>query len=606
MPNPILEYSTYKASTVVGEVAVEGFEYPNGKKVPKEGAPLQELMARLGYTGKRDVYDENDQVTGTEDLETTGAQRLYTLGEDGQLKPYAFENWAEAVRFIDAGNVIMAPEESTGKMFCMSAQANEDGGFDYFAMNEENLRAARAAQEKLPPRPTRLQRVGDFFMKLFGSRNQACKAYDDAQPARDAFSPVDKVGAAMAAKERTEAQYVDAVRVAKEQEAARQQRKREAEREAERKAAQKREAEREAEVKAAREEDQAAAEKNLKELPHICDYSGVLEYEEKCLRPLCPDKIRDWQFKLYGRVVAAAYLMAEKKDLTMEQLLDVAAGKPAGMSEAESKRVQDEINTHMEEMKQRFPDECYDIASQRMSELFLQCGDYNTPTAMIMAAAISNGLLYASNSRSADPPLVKNAKAIAKIVEYAEAGQQCVEVLAHPASYVPKNEITPPLPVLFGGTGYRTDSRIYTPFDFYNPQYVCRGLLAKEALREFAEKPAEERLKESIGPKDSPAYVNYQIRITSPLHRYAYEYGRGTPEYQECCDYKDPKKSVENTLKNLKGGIKSPMMQGLVNTAKKSWSKEDKVMATAISARLNRSQPIREQPQKKASNAIVK
>ena len=595
MPNPILEYSTYKASTVVGEVAVEGFEYPNEKKVPKEGAPLQELMARLGYTGKRDVYDENDQVTGTEDLEATGAQRLYTLGEDGQLKPYAFENWAEAVRFMDAGNVLMVPEESTGKMFCMSAQANEDGGFDYFAMNEENLRAARAAQEKLPPRPTRLQRVGDFFMKLFGSRNQACKAYDDAQPAREALAPVDKVGAAMAAKERTEAQHVDAVRVAKEQEAARQQRKREAERKAE--------------VKAAREADQAAAEKNLKELPHICDYSAMLEYEEEYLRPLCPDIAQDEQYKLYGRVVAAAYVMAEKKDLTMEQLLDVAAGKPAGMSEEESKRVQDEINTHMEEMKQRFPDECYDIASQRMSELFLQCGDYNTPTAMIMAAAISRGLLYAKNYRHEDTPLVKNAKAIADIVEYAEAGQQCVEVLAHPASYVPKDEITPPLPVLFGGTGYRTNTVIYTPFDFYNPQYVCRGLLAKEALREFAEKPAEVRLKESIGPVDSPTYVNYERTISSPLHRYGYQYGSDTPEYQECCDDKNPKKSLENTLKNLKGGMKSPMMQGLVNTAQKEISiflEEDKAMANALSERLNRSQPKREQPQKKASNAIVK
>ena len=595
MPNPILEYSTYKASTVVGEVAVEGFEYPNEKKVPKEGAPLQELMARLGYTGKRDVYDENDQVTGTEDLEVTGAQRLYTLGEDGQLKPYAFENWAEAVRFMDAGNVLMVPEESTGKMFCMSAQANEDGGFDYFAMNEENLRAARAAQEKLPPRPTRLQRVGDFFMKLFGSRNQACKAYDDAQPAREALAPVDKVGAVMAAKERTETQYVDAVRVAKEQEAARQQRKREAERKAE--------------VKAAREADQAAAEKNLKELPHICDYSAMLEYEEKNLRPLCPDIAQDEQYQLYGRVVAAAYVMAEKKDLTMEQLLDVAAGKPAGMSEEESKRVQDKINTHMEEMKQRFPDECYDIASQRMSELFLQCGDYNTPTAMIMAAAISSGLLYAKNYGHEDTPLVKNAKAIADIVEYAEAGQQCVEVLAHPASYVPKDEITPPLPVLFGGTGYRTNTVIYTPFDFYNPQYVCRGLLAKEALREFAEKPAEVRLKESIGPVDSPTYVNYERTISSPLHRYGYQYGSDTPEYQECCDDKNPKKSLENTLKNLKGGMESPMMKGLVNTAQKEISlffEEEKAMANALSERLNRSQPKREQPQKKASNAIVK
>lgn len=588
MPNPILEYSTYKASTVVGEVAVEGFEYPNGKKVPKEGAPLQELMAQLGYTGKRNVYDENDQVTGTEDLEATGAQRLYTLGEDGQLKPYAFENWAEAVRFMDAGNVIMAPEESTGKMFCMSAQANEDGGFDYFAMNEENLRAARAAQEKLPPRPTRLQRVGDFFMKLFGSRNQACKAYDDAQPAREALAPVDKVGAVMAAKERTETQYVDDARVAKEKEAARK---------------------RKAEVKAAREADQAAAEKNLKELPHICDYSAMLEYEEKYLRPLCPDIAQDEQYKLYGRVVAAAYVMAEKKDLTMEQLLDVAAGKPAGMSEEESKRVQDEINMHRKDMKNRFPDRCYDIASQRMSELFLQCGDYNTPTAMIMAAAISSGLLYAKNYENEDTPLVKNAKAIADIVEYAEVGQQCVEVLAHPASYVPKDEITPPLPVLFGGTGYRTNTVIYTPFDFYNPQYVCRGLLAKEALREFAEKPAEERLKESIGPVDSPTYVNYARTLSSPLYNYGHQYGSDTPEYQECCDDKNPKKSLENTLKNLKGGMKSPMMKGLVNTAQKEISiflEEDKAMANALSERLNRGQPKREQPQKKASNAIVK
>ena len=589
MPNPILDHATYNASTAIipGMVAA----------VTNEGAPLQRLMAHLGYTGKRDIYGENDQVTGAEDLEATGFQRLYTLGNDGQLKPYTPASWAEAVQFMDAGNVLMVPEESTGKMFCLGAQANEDGGFDYFAMNEENLRAARAAQEKLPPRPTRLQRVGDFFMKLFGSRNQACKAYDDAQPARDAFSPVDKVGAAMAAKERTEAQYVDAVRVAKEQEAARQQRQQ-----------RKREAERKAEVKAAREADQAAAEKNLKELPHICDYSAMLEYEEKYLRPLCPDIAQDEQYKLYGRVVAAAYVMAEKKDLTMEQLLDVAAGKPAGMSEKESKRVQDEINTHMEEMKQR-PDRCYDIASQRMSELFLQCGDYNTPTAMIMAAAISSGLLYAKNYRHEDTPLVKNAKAIADIVQYAEVGQQCVEVLAHPASYVPKDEITPPLPVLFGGTGYRTNTIIYTPFDFYNPQYVCRGLLAKEFLREFAEKPAEERLKESIGPVDSPTYVNYKRTISSPLHNYGHRYGSDTPEYQECCDDKNPKKCLENTLKNLKGGMKSPMMKGLVNNAQKEISiflEEDKAMANALSERLNRSQPKREQPQKKASNAIVK
>ena len=52
MPNPILEYSTYKASTVVGEVAVEGFEYPNGKKVPKEGAPPARTDGPAGLYGQ--------------------------------------------------------------------------------------------------------------------------------------------------------------------------------------------------------------------------------------------------------------------------------------------------------------------------------------------------------------------------------------------------------------------------------------------------------------------------------------------------------------------------------------------------------------------------
>ena len=55
--------------------------------------------------------------------------------------------------------------------------------------------------------------------------------------------------------------------------------------------------------------------------------------------------------------------------------------------------------------------------------------------------------------------------------------------------------------------------------------------------------------------------------------------------------------------------MESPMMKGLVNTAQKEISiflEEDKAMANALSERLNRSQPKREQPQKKASNAIVK
>ena len=77
--------------------------------------PLQRLMAHLGYTGKRDIYGENDQVTGAEDLEATGFQRLYTLGNDGQLKPYTPASWAEAVQFMDAGNVLMVPEESPAR-----------------------------------------------------------------------------------------------------------------------------------------------------------------------------------------------------------------------------------------------------------------------------------------------------------------------------------------------------------------------------------------------------------------------------------------------------------------------------------------------------------
>ena len=603
MPNPILEYSTYKASTVVGEVAVEGFEYPNGKKVPKEGAPLQELMARLGYTGKRDVYDENDQVTGTEGLEATGAQRLYTLGEDGQLQPYAFENWAEAVRFMDAGNVLMVPEESTGKMFCMSAQANEDGGFDYFAMNEENLRAARAAQEKLPPRPTRLQRVGDFFMKLFGSRNQACKAYDDAQPAREALAPVDKVGAVMAAKERTETQYVDDARVAKEKEAARK---------------------RKAEVKAAREADQAAAEKNLKELPHICDYSAMLEYEEKCLRSLCPDIAQDEQYKLYGRVVAAAYVMAEKKDLTIEQLMDVAAGKPAGMGPEEAALCQQKIDGLTDQIQSKtLPPEVYETASRRMSEMFLQCGDYLKPASITMALTLDKGLNYTCNRCKPAPRahlyrkdlLVDNARSIASLVEDAVAGQQCLEKLAFPSTYQPINDDTPTMTPLFTLKYYgdpkdpNVSAKMTTPHDLYRPEYACMGMVAKATLEMLAEKPAAERLGESTALNGSEESVFYEKTYDDVVWRYGGWYN-DTPVFKESRTG-DPEKDMAATLKNLKGGMNSPMMRALLDAASKGTyalgsTVENRNLANTLSERLNRGQPKREQPQKKASNAIVK
>ena len=613
MPNPILEYSTYKASTVVGEVAVEGFEYPNGKKVPKEGAPLQELMARLGYTGKRDVYDENDQVTGTEDLETTGAQRLYTLGEDGQLKPYAFENWAEAVRFMDAGNVLMVPEESTGKMFCMSAQANEDGGFDYFAMNEENLRAARAAQEKLPPRPTRLQRVGDFFMKLFGSRNQACKAYDDAQPAREALAPVDKVGAVMAAKERTETQYVDDARVAKEKEAARQQRKREAEREAERKAAREK----------AQKRDRAIAMENWKDMPRICEYAGVLNYVNNELKSAYHGKASEMG-QLYSRVIAAAYVMAEKKDLTIEQLMDVAARKPAGMGPEEAALCQQKIDGLTDQIQSKtLPPEVYETASRRMSEMFLQCGDYLKPASITMALTLDKGLNYTCNRCKPAPRahlyrkdlLVDNARSIASLVEDAVAGQQCLEKLAFPSTYQPINDDTPTMTPLFTLKYYgdpkdpNVSAKMTTPHDLYRPEYACMGMVAKATLEMLAEKPAAERLGESTALKGSEEGVFYEKTYDDVVWRYGGWYN-DTPVFKESRTG-DPEKDMAATLKNLKGGMNSPMMRALLDAASKGTyalgsTVENRNLANTLSERLNRGQPKREQPQKKASNAIVK
>ena len=65
------------------------------------------------------------------------------------------------------------------------------------------------------------------------------------------------------------------------------------------------------------------------------------------------------------------------------------------------------------------------------------------------------------------------------------------------------------------------------------------------------------------------------------------------------------------TLKNLKGGMNSPMMRALLDAASKGTyalgsTVENRNLANTLSERLNRGQPKREQPQKKASNAIVK
>ena len=600
MPNPILDHATYNASTAIvpGMVAA----------VTNEGAPIQSLMAHLGYTGKRDVYGEDDQVIGAEDLEAVGLQRLYTLGDDGQLRHYTPESWDEVVQFMYEGHFIMVPEESTGKMFCLVSQVNEYDGFDYFAMNEEDLRSARAAQEKLPPRPTRLQRVGDFFMKLFGSRNQACKAYDDAQPAREALSPVDKVGAAMAAKERTEAQYVDAARVAREKEAARQQRKREAERKAARETAQKR--------------DQAIGMENWKNMPRICEYAGVLNYANNELKSAYHGKASKMG-QLYSRVVAAAYVMAEKKDLTIEQLMDVAAGKPAGMGPEEAKLCQQKINDLTDQIQSKtLPLEVFETAQRRMSEMYLQCEDYLTPASMAMALTLDKGLDYTRYcckpyprlSSEHEDRLVHNAEDIASLVEYAVAGQQCLEKLAFPSTYQPVNEDTPTMTPLFTLGVYGNpkasfvSDRITTPHDFYRPEYACMGMAAKATLEMLAEKPAAERLGESTAPKDSPESVVYEKIYDDVVWHYGRLYD--TPVFKESRTG-DPEKDMTATLKNLKGGLNGPMMRSLLDVTSKGTDArknvvEDKALSNALSERLNRSQPKREQPQKKASNAIVK
>ena len=76
--------------------------------------------------------------------------------------------------------------------------------------------------------------------------------------------------------------------------------------------------------------------------------------------------------QLYSRVIAAAYVMAEKKDLTIEQLMDVAAGKPAGMGPEEAALCQQKIDGLTDQIQSKtLPPEVYETASRRMSEMFL-------------------------------------------------------------------------------------------------------------------------------------------------------------------------------------------------------------------------------------------
>ena len=51
-------------------------------------------------------------------------------------------------------------------------------------------------------------------------------------------------------------------------------------------------------------------------MPRICEYAGVLNYVNNELKSAYHGKASEMG-QLYSRVIAAAYVMAEKKDLTI-------------------------------------------------------------------------------------------------------------------------------------------------------------------------------------------------------------------------------------------------------------------------------------------------
>ena len=127
-------------------------------------------------------------------------------------------------------------------------------------------------------------------------------------------------------------------------------------------------------------------------MPRICEYAGVLNYVNNELKSAYHGKASEMG-QLYSRVIAAAYVMAEKKDLTIEQLMDVAAGKPAGMGPEEAALCQQKIDGLTDQIQSKtLPPEVYETASRRMSEMFLQCGDYLKPASITMALTLDKGL----------------------------------------------------------------------------------------------------------------------------------------------------------------------------------------------------------------------
>ena len=361
----------------------------------------------------------------------------------------------------------------------------------------------------------------------------------------------------------------------------------------------------------------------LLHMPRICEYAGVLNYVNNELKSAYHGKASEMG-QLYSRVIAAAYVMAEKKDLTIEQLMDVAARKPAGMGPEEAALCQQKIDGLTDQIQSKtLPPEVYETASRRMSEMFLQCGDYLKPASITMALTLDKGLNYTCNRCKPAPRahlyrkdlLVDNARSIASLVEDAVAGQQCLEKLAFPSTYQPINDDTPTMTPLFTLKYYgdpkdpNVSAKMTTPHDLYRPEYACMGMVAKATLEMLAEKPAAERLGESTALKGSEEGVFYEKTYDDVVWRYGRWYN-DTPVFKESRTG-DPEKDMAATLKNLKGGMNSPMMRALLDAASKGTyalgsTVENRNLANTLSERLNRGQPKREQPQKKASNAIVK
>ena len=357
-------------------------------------------------------------------------------------------------------------------------------------------------------------------------------------------------------------------------------------------------------------------------MPRICEYAGVLNYVNNELKSAYHGKASEMG-QLYSRVIAAAYVMAEKKDLTIEQLMDVAAGKPAGMG-PEAALCQQKIDGLTDQIQSKtLPPEVYETASRRMSEMFLQCGDYLKPASITMALTLDKGLNYTCNRCKPAPRahlyrkdlLVDNARSIASLVEDAVAGQQCLEKLAFPSTYQPINDDTPTMTPLFTLKYYgdpkdpNVSAKMTTPHDLYRPEYACMGMVAKATLEMLAEKPAAERLGESTALMGSEEGVFYEKTYDDVVWRYGGWYN-DTPVFKESRTG-DPEKDMAATLKNLKGGMNSPMMRALLDAASKGTyalgsTVENRNLANTLSERLNRGQPKREQPQKTGPSPLVK